>query len=83
MEVMSDILRSIRVMGSVYFCSQVESPWTKTFSGLEDASFHMIRRGACWASVDGRIKAGCRRSDLRRAWHRSCADQRVVARRDE
>lgn len=56
MEVMSDILRSIRVMGSVYFCSQVESPWTKTFSGLEDASFHMIRRGACWASVDGRIE---------------------------
>ncbi|EGR7974842.1 AraC family transcriptional regulator [Vibrio vulnificus] len=56
MEVMSDILRAIRVVGSVYFCSQVEAPWTKTFNDLDHASFHMIRRGACWANVDGRIE---------------------------
>ncbi|HDY7854933.1 TPA: AraC family transcriptional regulator, partial [Vibrio vulnificus] len=42
MEVMSDILRAIRVVGSVYFCSQVEAPWTKTFNDLDHASFHMI-----------------------------------------
>lgn len=51
MEVMSDILRAIRVAGSVYFCSQVEAPWRKEFHGLEHASFHMIRKGACWARV--------------------------------
>ncbi|AZQ10206.1 AraC family transcriptional regulator [Shewanella khirikhana] len=56
MEVMSDILRAIRVVGSVYFCSQVEAPWTKTFSALEHASFHMIRRGACWAKVDDAVE---------------------------
>ncbi|TXY05776.1 AraC family transcriptional regulator [Vibrio mimicus] len=61
MEVMSDILRAIRVSGSVYFCSQVEAPWTKNFHDAEQASFHMIRRGTCWASVDGdveRLEAG-------------------------
>ncbi len=56
MEVMSDILRSIRVMGSVYFCSQVDAPWTKTFTDLDYASFHMIRRGSCWAKIDGRVE---------------------------
>ncbi|KKD60539.1 AraC family transcriptional regulator [Grimontia sp. AD028] len=56
MEVMSDILRAIRVVGSVYFCSQVEAPWTKTFQDLDCASFHMIRRGACWANIDGQIE---------------------------
>ncbi|NGN98842.1 AraC family transcriptional regulator [Grimontia sp. S25] len=56
MEVMSDILRAIRVVGSVYFCSQVEAPWTKTFQDLDYASFHMIRRGACWANIDGQIE---------------------------
>ncbi|MBV7297381.1 AraC family transcriptional regulator [Enterovibrio paralichthyis] len=56
MEVMSDILRSIRVMGSVYFCSQVDAPWTKTFTDLDYASFHMIRRGRCWAKIDGRVE---------------------------
>nr|WP_231590882.1 AraC family transcriptional regulator [Grimontia sp. AD028] len=53
---MSDILRAIRVVGSVYFCSQVEAPWTKTFQDLDCASFHMIRRGACWANIDGQIE---------------------------
>ncbi|NMU26899.1 AraC family transcriptional regulator, partial [Vibrio parahaemolyticus] len=31
MEILSDILKSLRVSGSVYFCSQVEAPWTKEF----------------------------------------------------
>ncbi|WP_434363010.1 AraC family transcriptional regulator [Parasalinivibrio latis] len=56
MEVMSDILRSIRVVGSVYFCSQVEAPWTKTFTDLDHASFHMIRRGTCWAMVGEKVE---------------------------
>ncbi|MBT1445389.1 AraC family transcriptional regulator [Shewanella sp. JM162201] len=56
MEVLSDILRAIRVVGSVYFCSQVEAPWSKSFTDVEHASFHMIRRGACWAKVDGVVE---------------------------
>lgn len=56
MEVLSDILRSIRVEGSVYFCDQVEVPWTKEFDEAEHASFHLIRRGGCWAVFGDRVE---------------------------
>lgn len=52
MEVLSDILRSMRVEGSVYFCDRLEAPWRKDFVDTTTAAFHMIRRGECWTSVD-------------------------------
>lgn len=55
MEVLSDILRSIRVEGSVYFCSQVAAPWRKEFRDTTCAGFHLIRRGACWAIVGDEV----------------------------
>jgi len=48
MEVLSDILESMRVQGSVYFCDLMESPWSKDYTGLDQPSFHLIRRGGCW-----------------------------------
>ena len=56
MEVLSDILRSMRVEASVYFCDMLDPPWTKTFDGASAAGFHMIRRGECWASVHGQTE---------------------------
>lgn len=56
MEVLSDILRSIRVEGSVYFCDHVEAPWIKEFKDPARASFHLLRRGACWAKIGDRIE---------------------------
>ncbi len=56
MEILSDILKSLRVSGSVYFCSQVEAPWTKEFKNTHTASFHMVRRGASWAIVDDKVE---------------------------
>lgn len=51
MEVLSDILRTMRVEGSVYFCDMLDTPWTKEWQDTTSASFHMIRRGECWATV--------------------------------
>ena len=48
MEVLSDILRSMRVKGSVYFCDQLEAPWEMDFNAPESAGFHLVRRGECW-----------------------------------
>ncbi len=48
MEVLSDILRSMRVRGSVYFCDRVEAPWSMDFNDTRTASFHLVRRGECW-----------------------------------
>lgn len=48
MEVLSDILRSMRVEGSVYFCDQLRAPWSMDFADTTSASFHLVRRGECW-----------------------------------
>lgn len=53
MEVLSDILRSLHVRGSVYFCDRLVSPWSLKFDGTPRASFHMVRRGECWVTVNG------------------------------
>ena len=51
MEVLSDILRSMRVAGSVYFCDHLAAPWQKEWLDTDSASFHMIRQGACHVIV--------------------------------
>lgn len=48
MEVLSDILRSMRVSGSVYFCDHLTAPWSMDFTDTTSASFHLVRRGECW-----------------------------------
>lgn len=50
MEVLSDILRSMRVEGSVYFCDHLSAPWSEDFGKDDAASFHQVRRGDCWVS---------------------------------
>lgn len=53
MEVLSDILRTMQVEGSVYFCDMLEAPWRKDFTETKAAAFHMVRRGECWATAGG------------------------------
>lgn len=48
MEVLSDVLRTLRVRGSVYFCDCLEPPWSLEFHDRANASFHLVRRGECW-----------------------------------
>lgn len=50
MEVLSDILRSMHVRGSVYFCDHLASPWSMDFLAPKSAGFHLVRRGECWVS---------------------------------
>ena len=54
MEVLSDILRAMRVEGSVYFCDHLEAPWQKAWTDTTSAGFHMIREGACHVIVGDR-----------------------------
>ena len=59
MEVLSDILRSMRVTGSVYFCERLESPWNMDFAEAEKGSFHLMRRGSGWlTSGDIEVRLG-------------------------
>ena len=51
MEVLSDILESMRVQGSVYFCDSLKPPWSKDYFELGQPSFHLVRRGECWLAA--------------------------------
>ena len=51
-DVLSAVLASMRVSGTVYFCDQLDAPWSKEFRDTAVASFHQIRRGSCWVQVD-------------------------------
>jgi AraC-like DNA-binding protein len=53
MEVLSDILRSMRVRGSVYFCDHLNAPWSMDFVATKSASFHLVRAGECWITSGG------------------------------
>lgn len=55
MEVLSDILRSMRVRGSVYFCDHLTAPWSLDFKDTTAASFHLVRRGECWVTAGNRV----------------------------
>ncbi len=55
LEVLSDILRSMRVSGSVYFCQAVEPPWSMDFSESKKACFHYIRKGDCWLTSGDKV----------------------------
>ncbi len=61
MEVLSDILRSMRVTGSVYFCDRLEAPWTREFDEPTRATFHLVRRGECFlrsADIESHLATG-------------------------
>ena len=52
MDVLSDVLRSMHVTASIYFCDCLNAPWSRTFSDAGQANFHMIRRGQCWLTTE-------------------------------
>jgi AraC-like DNA-binding protein len=54
MELLSDILRSMRAQGSVYFCDHLKAPWSMDFTKTKTASFHLVRRGECWITAADR-----------------------------
>ena len=61
MEVLSDILRSMRVVGSVFFCDRLTAPWTQAFEDSARATFHFVRRGECFLrseNLEQRLSAG-------------------------
>lgn len=55
-DVLSEILVSTRLTGTVYFCDQLGSSWEKEFYDPNAASFHQIRRGGGWLQIDDRTE---------------------------
>jgi len=51
MDVLGDILRVVRLRGSVYFNACFCSPWGMDIAANERAAFHLIVRGGAWLQL--------------------------------
>ena len=56
MEILSDILKSLQVNGSVYFCDHLSAPWHIDCFDKTTAGFHLIRQGECWVTIDEQVE---------------------------
>jgi AraC-like DNA-binding protein len=73
-DVLSDVLRSVRLTGAVYFDFELSSPWVAEAPAAREIAatvmpgaqrvieYHLVARGACWGNVVGepplRLHAG-------------------------
>ncbi len=48
MDVLSDVLRLLRLRASVFFHASFCGAWSVDSSGEDKATFHLIARGSCW-----------------------------------
>lgn len=61
MDVLSDILNTIRLSGTVYFQSDFAAPWGMAMDESHLAQFHMVVSGECWLQLADdaiRLQAG-------------------------
>ncbi|MBC8100261.1 MAG: cupin domain-containing protein, partial [Armatimonadetes bacterium] len=53
MDVLTDVLNTVRLKGSVYCRSEITAPWSLQFNATRCATFHVVDCGACWLTLDG------------------------------
>jgi AraC-like DNA-binding protein len=75
-DVLSDVLRSIRLTGAVYFDFDLSSPWVAEAPASRDIAgivmpgaqrvieYHLVARGACWGNVVGQPPVRLTEGDL-------------------
>lgn len=51
MDVLSDILRPLRLRGGVYFRCEFSAPWGMAINPTPVAEFHIVVRGNCWVRM--------------------------------
>lgn len=62
-DVISDVLRSIRLAGTLYFEARLAAPWGLTMADTGFANFHLVTAGSCWVSVGGEPWSGLATGD--------------------
>jgi AraC-like DNA-binding protein len=75
-DVLSDVLRAVRLTGAVYFDFELSSPWVAEAPPSRDIAptvmpgaqrvieYHLIARGACWGTVAGHAPMRLSEGDL-------------------
>jgi AraC-like DNA-binding protein len=62
-DIVSDLLRSVRVRSTIWCRSELRAPWGFGTDARGTAAFHVVTAGRCWLEVDGhdnqrRLNAG-------------------------
>jgi AraC-like DNA-binding protein len=75
-DVLSDVLRSVRLTGAVYFDFELSSPWVAEAPPSREIAaivmpgaqrvieYHLVARGACWANAVGESPIRLKEGDL-------------------
>ena len=75
-DVLSDVLRAVRLTGAVYFDFELSSPWVREAPPAREIAgsvlpgaqrviaYHLVARGSCWAHAIGKEPSRLREGDL-------------------
>src|SRR5258708_7525174 len=64
MDVLSEVLRSLRVNASIYCAMDLSAPWGISLPKSSWAPFHFLESGSCWLLRDGRKRVRLDAGDL-------------------
>jgi len=59
MDALTDILKSLRLSGGVYFRCELSAPWGMDIGQTSVAEFHLVARGRCWLRITGEESPIC------------------------
>jgi AraC-like DNA-binding protein len=57
MDVLTDVLNSLRLRGTLYCRSELRAPWGLYFGRTRVATFHVVDHGNCWLRLDGQSES--------------------------
>jgi len=52
MDLLSDILQTVKLRGTVYFHARFQSPWGMKIPSGQYANYHIVTDGECWIEAD-------------------------------
>lgn len=59
MDALTDMLKSLRLSGGVYFRCELSAPWGMDIGQTSVAEFHVVARGSCWLKLTGEKSPIC------------------------
>lgn len=52
MDALADVLKTIRLKGTTYFCTDFSGPWGMDVKPQDEGLFHVVIEGQCWVITD-------------------------------
>jgi len=52
MDLLSEIMQTVKLRGTVYFHARFHSPWGMQIPAGQFANYHIVTEGACWVETE-------------------------------